>query len=85
MIPPEVFEDMKNIWGVFDLEGKDQVSIIELRTIMRALDIDLNEEELEFLIKQIDPQHSGFFNFQKLQEIMEEKMKDIDTIEDLME
>ena len=55
VIPPEVFEDMKNIWSVFDLEGKDQVSIIELRTIMRALDIDPSEDELEYLIKQIDP------------------------------
>ena len=61
------------------------MSIIELRTIMRALDIDPSEDELEYLIKQIDPQHNGFFGFQKLQEIMEEKLKDIDTMEDLIE
>jgi Ca2+-binding EF-hand superfamily protein len=42
---------MQNIWSVFDLERKDQVSIIELRTIMRALDFDPSEEELEFLTK----------------------------------
>lgn len=51
VIPPEVLEDMQNIWSVFDLERKDQVSIIELRTILRALDFDPSEDELEFLTK----------------------------------
>ena len=40
---------MQNIWSVFDLERKDQVSVIELRTIMRALDIDPSEDELEII------------------------------------
>ena len=52
---------------------------------MRALDIDPSEDELEFLTKQADPEQTGFFTFGKLREIMEEKLKDIDTLEDLME
>ena len=40
---------MQNIWSVFDLERKDSVSVIELRTILRALDLDLSEEELEMI------------------------------------
>lgn len=58
---------------------------MELRTILRALDLDLGEEELEFLHKQIDPEQTGFFTFAKLREIMEEKLKDVDTMEDLLE
>jgi Ca2+-binding EF-hand superfamily protein len=46
---------MRNIWSVFDLDGRNQVSIIELRTIMRALDIDPSEDELAHITKQIDP------------------------------
>ena len=42
LIPPEILEDMKNVWDVFDLQQTDKVPISELRTIMRALDIDLN-------------------------------------------
>jgi Ca2+-binding EF-hand superfamily protein len=76
---------MKNIWSVFDLDNKNQVSIIELRTILRALDIDPSPDELEFLTKQIDPEQNGYFNFEKLHEVMEEKLKDVDTLEDLME
>jgi Ca2+-binding EF-hand superfamily protein len=44
-------DDMRNIWSVFDLDGKDQVSIIELRTILRALDIDPSPDELHFIAK----------------------------------
>ena len=56
MIPEEILEDMRNIYDVFDEEGKNQVEVHELRTILRALDIDPNEEELEFLTKLIDPE-----------------------------
>lgn len=76
---------MKNIWSVFDLEGKNQVSIIELRTILRALDLDPSEDELEHISKQIDPNQDGFFTYEKLYEVMEEKLRDVDTMEDLLE
>jgi len=46
---------MRNIWSVFDLTNSDKVSIVELRTIMRALDIDPSEDELAHIRKQIDP------------------------------
>ena len=49
VIPADVLEDMQNIWSVFDLERKDQVPVIELRTILRALDLDLEQEELQML------------------------------------
>jgi Ca2+-binding EF-hand superfamily protein len=42
---------MRNIWSVFDLDRKNQVSIIELRTILRALDIDPTHDDLKFLTK----------------------------------
>ena len=65
MIPPEIFEDMKNIWSVF-VNEKDEVHISELRTIMRALDIDPNEDELDYLTKRVDPDQTGFFKFPNL-------------------
>jgi Ca2+-binding EF-hand superfamily protein len=85
LIPPETLEDMRNIWSVFDLECKDQVSVIELRTILRALDLDLGDEELQMITKQIDPERNGFFSYGKLKEVMEEKLRDVDTMEDLLE
>ena len=45
-IPEEILQDMTNIWDVFDQQKQDKVPIAELRTIMRALDFDLNPQEL---------------------------------------
>src|SRR5450830_400203 len=85
VISPETMEDMKNIWSVFDLDQKNQVSIIELRTILRALDIDPSFDELDMLTKQIDPEQIGYFSFERLHDVMEEKLRDVDTMEDLIE
>lgn len=51
LIPEEILEDMKNLWAVFDMENTDRVSISELRVIMRALDFDLNQQELDLCRK----------------------------------
>jgi len=52
---------------------------------LRALDLDLGDEELDLLTVRIDPDQTGFFSYGKLKEIMEEKMRDVDTMEDLLE
>jgi len=85
VISLETFIDMRNVWSVFDLDGRNQVSIVELRTILRALDIDPSEDELNHIRKQIDPTSQGYFTFEKLNVVMEEKLRDVDTPEDLLE
>lgn len=55
VISLETFIDMRNIWSVFDLDETNKVSVGELRTILRALDIDPSEDELHAIRKQIDP------------------------------
>ena len=84
IIPPEIMEDMRNIWSVFDLENKDEVSTMELRTILRALDIDPSEEELEQIAERVDSEQKGYFTFEQLNIVMEDKLKDVDTFDDLI-
>ena len=84
IIPPEVLEDMRNIFSVFDIEGTGEVSILELRTILRALDQDPIEEELEMLSQKLDPEEKGSFTYQNLYDIMEDKLKERDTYDDLI-
>ena len=76
---------MQAVWDVFDMEKTDKVLIKDLRVIMRALDIDLNPEELEIVKKQIDPEEEGFIRFANLKAVLEEKLKEQDTFEDLIE
>ena len=56
-----------------------------MRTILRALDIDPSADELEYIRDKIDTDGTGFMNFEKLSQVMEEKLKDTDTVEDLLE
>ena len=85
LIPEETLEDMKNLWDVFDMQQTDKVDISHLRVIMRALDIDLNPKELGEVRKQIDPMKEGFIRFANLKLVMEDKLKEVDTYEDLIE
>ena len=48
-IPDEKREDMKNLWGVFDTETTNAVAMSHLGTILRALDIDVPEDQLAAL------------------------------------
>lgn len=50
-IPEEILADMTNVWHVFDMDETDKIPIKELRTIMRALDFDLNPKELAIVQK----------------------------------
>lgn len=81
-IPPEILQDMKNVWDVFAIKEQDQVSMDDLRTIMRALDQDLTEEELEECKFKIDPEKK-VIKFANLKIVMEERLKPKGTVEEL--
>ena len=57
----------------------------DLRTIMRALDIDPSDEEMEDYLKIVDKNERGSFSMLGLMEIMEDKLRDIDTLDDLID
>ena len=51
VISEEVKQDMDNIWSVFDKAGENKVPIKELKTIMRALDVNVDHPSLLHQIK----------------------------------
>ena len=78
-------EDMTNLWSVFDMEKTDQVDRAHLRVIMRALDFDLDADQLKLVEEEIDPADTGKITFPNLVKVMENKLKDTDTPEDMIE
>ena len=84
IIPEEILADMKNVFSVFDMQKTASVEIKYLRTILRALDFDLEPAELDIVRKQVDPDDSGVIKFQNLKHVMEDKLKDKDTPEDMI-
>ena len=86
-IDEEMMEDMKKVWSVFSsgVGSEDRAPITELQTIMRALDINLpTEESVAEVRKMIDPEGKGYIEFPGLVAVMEEKLKETDTVEDLI-
>ena len=82
-IPEEIQLDMRNIWSVF-VNDKNQAPMNELATIMRSLDVDVSTDKLLKEVEQmIDPDNTGFITYEKLTEVMEEKLKEQHTVEDL--
>ena len=52
---------------------------------MRALDINVSEpEQLDQIKDMIDPDKTGFITFARLTIVMEDKLKETDTVEDLL-
>lgn len=78
-------QDMQNLWRVFDLKKTGKVDIKELKRMMCALDFQLDAKELALVKRQIDPDSTGFITFNNLQIVMEDKLKEVDTYEDLCE
>ena len=75
---------MVNLWSVFNMEFQNVVPMSELRVIMRALDFDLNPEQLALTRQQIDPTNEGIIRFAMLEKVMEDKLKDVDTYDDMI-
>lgn len=76
---------MKNLWKVFDMNDTGKIPIKDFQKIMKALDFNLNPKELAILQKQIDPENTGFITKDNLKIVMEEKLKEVDTYEDMCE
>ena len=97
IIPEDVLESMKMLWNVFTRRSaslnpeKDKdilekvVDIKHLHTIMRSLDFDLDKAELAIVTKQIDPSESGVIKWENMRLVMEDRLKEVDTYEDLIE
>ena len=70
-IDEEKMADIMNIWSVFDNAGR--VSTDELKTVMKALDVNVTDPDiLEGIRQMIDPENEGFFTKEALLEVMEE-------------
>ena len=52
---------------------------------MRALDFDLDKSELKKVSEQIDPEKTGFIEWDCLVLVMEDRLKEVDTYEDFVE
>lgn len=76
-------DELKEAFAIYDTNRDGIITTRELGTVMRQLGQNPTEAEILEMIKQVDKDRSGTINFSEFAVLMEEKMKTVDTEEDV--
>nr|AAA92677.1 calmodulin-like protein [Pisum sativum] len=85
ILSEEQIVDFKEAFGLFDKDGDGCVTVEELATVIRSLDQNPTEEELQDMISEVDADGNGTIEFDEFLNLMARKMKDTDAEEELRE
>ena len=69
---------------LFDKNSDGFVHTKELGTVVRAINLNPTESEINEMERKVDPTQSGQFNLQSLENLIRERGKDTDTLEDII-
>lgn len=83
-LSPQQLEELKEAFAIYDLDGDGTITTRELGSVMRALGLNPTEAEILNFIKEADMDNSGTINFEEFAVLMSDKMKDIDSEEDII-
>ena len=77
--------EIKEIFALFDKNGKGSVPTSELGTLIRALNLNPTDSEIKEMEQRVDPKDSKSFSLDKLEKIVMERGKDKETLQDLVD
>lgn len=63
-------EELREAFRLYDKEGNGYINVSDLREILRALDDNVCEDELDEMIAEIDTDGSGTVDFDEFMEMM---------------
>uniref|UniRef100_A0A7I4YXM6 Troponin C n=1 Tax=Haemonchus contortus TaxID=6289 RepID=A0A7I4YXM6_HAECO len=63
-------EELREAFRLYDKQGNGYINVSDLRDILRALDENVSEEELDEMIAEIDTDGSGTVDFDEFMEMM---------------
>ena len=69
---------------LFDKNSDGLVHTHELGTLVRAINLNPSEAEIVDMMKKVDPSNSGQFNLISFENLIRERGKDPDTLEDVV-
>ncbi|PHT38976.1 Calmodulin-3 [Capsicum baccatum] len=77
--------EFQEAFNLFDKDGDGCISVEELATVIRSLDQNPTEEELQEMINEVDVDGNGTIEFTEFLNLMAKKIKEIDGEEELKE
>ena len=77
--------EIKEIFKLFDKQGRELVNTSELGTLVRALNLNPTEDEINAMKMEVDGKNSGSFNFESLEHAVRKRGKDKETLQDLID
>ena len=69
---------------LFDKNSDGFVHTSELGTLIRAINLNPSEAEILDMMKKVDPANSGQFGLGNLENLIRERGKDTDSLEDVI-
>ncbi|XP_038902291.1 calmodulin-like protein 11 [Benincasa hispida] len=85
VLSEEQIVEFKEAFCLFDKDGDGCITIEELATVIRSLDQNPTEEELQDMIKEVDVDGNGTIEFTEFLNLMAKKIKETDAEEELKE
>ncbi|KAG6664809.1 hypothetical protein I3843_02G103100 [Carya illinoinensis] len=85
VLSEEQVVEFKEAFGLFDGDGDGCITLEELATVIRSLDQNPTEEELQDMLSEVDADGNGTIEFAEFLNLMVKKMKETDAEEELKE
>ena len=77
--------EIREIFLLFDKNNNGLVQTTELGNLVRAINLNPTNAEVEEMKKKIDPTNSGHFKLSSLENLIKERGKDQDSLQDVIE
>ena len=75
----------KETFSLFDKDGDNKIAVSELGLLIRGLNQNPTEAEIEEMKNEVDPDGTGQLDFPEFLSLMAKRAKDIDQEEELMD
>ena len=85
LLDEDMMDQVKKWFDSFDKDKDGQIQTSELGTILRILDFNPTEKELQDMINEVDPTRTALVDLNTVNKLVERKLHDTDTIEELVE
>ncbi|KAB2014640.1 hypothetical protein ES319_D09G240500v1 [Gossypium barbadense] len=85
ILTQEQIVEFKEAFNFFDKDGDGCITVEELATVIKSLDQNPSEEELQDMINEVDADGNGTIEFSEFLNLMARKMQETDAEEELKE